>query len=106
VPATGRQLALTGDDVGESSPTERSRRRRLATAVETNGAGDPGARARTGAPRDLAGPCGSSARAWKASRRSKEQLRAELGLLRGEAEVYDGPPSIFVTGWFRRHPWC
>jgi hypothetical protein len=31
----------------------------------------------------------------------QEELRTELALLRGEAEAYDGPPSIFVTGWFR-----
>jgi hypothetical protein len=31
----------------------------------------------------------------------QEQLRAELALLRGDAEVYEGTPSIFVTGWFR-----
>lgn len=30
-----------------------------------------------------------------------EQLRAELAVLRGDAEAYDGPPSIFVAGWFR-----
>ena len=30
-----------------------------------------------------------------------EGLRAELALLRGEPEAYEGTPSIFVTGWFR-----
>ena len=31
----------------------------------------------------------------------QEQLRAELALLRGDPEAYEGTPSIFVTGWFR-----
>ncbi len=32
----------------------------------------------------------------------QEELRAELALLRGDAETYEGTtPSIFVTGWFR-----
>ena len=30
----------------------------------------------------------------------QEHLRAELALLRGDADGYDAP-SIFVTGWFR-----
>ena len=32
----------------------------------------------------------------------QEELRAELAVLRGDAEAYEGTtPSIFVTGWFR-----
>jgi hypothetical protein len=31
----------------------------------------------------------------------QEHLRAELAALRGEADGYDGPPSIFASGWFR-----
>ena len=100
VPATGRQLALTGDDVGESSTTERSRRRRLATAVETT-APETRRAARAGAPRDLAGTVRQLRSRLESLEEEQEQLRAELAVLRGEAEVYDGPPSIFVTGWFR-----
>jgi hypothetical protein len=100
VPATGRQLALTDDGVGESSPTERSRRRRLVTAVETT-APETRRAARAGAPRDLAGTVRQLRSRLETLEEEQEQLRAELAVLRGEAEVYDGPPSIFVTGWFR-----
>jgi len=99
VPATGRQLALTGDGVGESGPGERSRRRRLAPAVET--APETKRAARAGAPRDLAGTVRQLRSRLESLEEEQEQLRAELAVLRGEAEVYDGPPSIFVTGWFR-----
>lgn len=100
VPQTGRQLALTGDGVGESGPAERSRRRRLATAVETT-APETRRAARAAAPRDLAGTVRQLRSRLEALEEEQEQLRAELAVLRGEAEVYDGPPSIFVTGWFR-----
>lgn len=100
VPTTGRQLALTGDGVGEPGPTERSRRRRLATAVET-AVPETRRAARAGAPRDLAGTVRQLRSRLETLEEEQEQLRAELAVLRGEAEVYDGPPSIFVTGWFR-----
>ena len=100
MPPTGRQLALTGDGVGESGPAERSRRRRLAATVAT---APPETRraARAGAPRDLAGTVRQLRSRLETLEEEQEQLRAELAVLRGEAEVYDGPPSIFVTGWFR-----
>jgi hypothetical protein len=31
----------------------------------------------------------------------QEHLRADLAVLRGEADGYEAAPSIFVTGWFR-----
>ena len=101
VPPTGRQLALTGDGVGESGLPERSRRRRLATAAVETAAPDSRRAARAGAPRDLAGTVRQLRSRLETLEEEQEQLRAELAVLRGEAEVYDGPPSIFVTGWFR-----
>jgi hypothetical protein len=100
VQPAGRQLALTGDAVGESAPAQRPRRRRLAAAVES-AAPESRRPARTGAPRDLAGTVRQLRSRLEILEEEQEQLRAEVAVLRGEAEVYEGPPSIFVTGWFR-----
>jgi len=99
VQPAGRELALTGDAVGESTPAER-RRRRLAAAVES---AVPESRrsTRVAAPRDLPGTVRQLRSRLETLEEEHEQLRAELAALRGEAELYDGPPSIFVTGWFR-----
>ena len=99
VQPAGRELALTGDVVGESTPAER-RRRRLAAAVES---AVPESRrsTRVAAPRDLPGTVRQLRSRLETLEEEHEQLRAELAALRGEAELYDGPPSIFVTGWFR-----
>ena len=98
VQPAGRELALTGDAVGESTPAER--RRRLAAAVES---AVPESRrsTRVAAPRDLPGTVRQLRSRLETLEEEHEQLRAELAALRGEAELYDGPPSIFVTGWFR-----
>ncbi|MGH7397848.1 MAG: hypothetical protein ACRELW_09945, partial [Candidatus Rokuibacteriota bacterium] len=96
----GRQLALSGDTAGEEPATATSRRRRLPTKVDRN----PPAEARrpTRAPaRDLAGTVRQLRSRLESLEDEQEQLRAELVLLRGDAEAYEGTPSIFVTGWFR-----
>lgn len=100
VQPAGRELALTGDAVGESTPAERPRRRRLPAAV---GSAVPESRrsARVAAPRDLPGTVRQLRSRLETLEEEHEHLRAELAALRGEAELYDGPPSIFVTGWFR-----
>jgi len=100
VPPSGRQLALTGDGADESTPADRSRRRRLPAAVESEAAGRRGS-ARVAVPRDLAGTVRQLRSRLETLEEEHEELRAELAVLRGEAEVYEGPPSIFVTGWFR-----
>jgi hypothetical protein len=100
VPPSGRQLALTGDGTGESTAAERPRRRRLAAAVERQ-APESRRPARVAVPRDLAGTVRQLRSRLETLEEEHEELRAELGVLRGEAEVYEGPPSIFVTGWFR-----
>ena len=100
VQPAGRGLALTGDGVGESTPAERPRRRRLTTAVES-AAPESRRAARVAAPRDLPGTVRQLRSRLETLEEEHEHLRAELAALRGEAELYDGPPSIFVTGWFR-----
>lgn len=100
VQPAGRELALTGDAVGESTPAERRRRRRLAAAVE-RAVPESRRSARVAAPRDLPGTVRQLRSRLETLEEEHEQLRAELAALRGEAELYDGPPSIFVTGWFR-----
>ena len=99
VQPAGRELALTGDAVGESTPAER-RRRRLAATVE-RAVPESRRSARVAAPRDLPGTVRQLRSRLETLEEEHEQLRAELAALRGEAELYDGPPSIFVTGWFR-----
>jgi hypothetical protein len=100
VQPAGRQLALTGDGVGESTPAGRPRRRRLTAAVESAAPASRRA-ARVGVSRDLAGTVKQLRSRLESLEEEHEELRAELAVLRGEALVYDGPPSIFVTGWFR-----
>jgi hypothetical protein len=100
VPATGRQLSLSGDNGTEVSPAERPRRRRMAAAVEAVPTETRRA-TRTPTPRDLAGTVRQLRSRLESLEEEQEQLRAELAVLRGEAEVYDGTPSIFVSGWFR-----
>jgi hypothetical protein len=51
--------------------------------------------------RDLAGTVRQLRSRLEGLEEEQEQLRAELALLRGDAEAYEGTPSIFVTGWFR-----
>lgn len=96
----GRQLALGGDTEAQAPATPSSRRRRLPAKVERNA---PAERrpARVSA-RDLAGTVRHLRSRLESLEEEQEQLRAELALLRGDAEAYEGmTPSIFVTGWFR-----
>lgn len=99
VPPSSRQLALSGDGAGDSTPAERPRRRRLAAAVEGE-APESRRSTRVAVPRDLAGTVRQLRSRLETLEEEHEELRAELAVLRGE-EVYEGPPSIFVTGWFR-----
>lgn len=94
--ASGRHLALTGDGSGQSA----ARRRRLPAPA----GGTPPAESRRPARasgRDLAGTVRQLRARIESLEDEHEQLRAELAALRGDAEAYDGPPSIFVAGWFR-----
>ncbi len=96
----GRQLALTGDTETEASATASSRRRRLPAKVERN----PSAERRPArvSARDLAGTVRQLRSRLESLEEEQHELRAELALLRGDAEAYEGTtPSIFVTGWFR-----
>lgn len=98
--APGRQLALTRDTETEAPGTTSSRRRRLPAKVERN---PPAERrpARVSA-RDLAGTVRQLRSRLESLEEEQHELRAELALLRGDAEAYEGTtPSIFVTGWFR-----
>jgi len=96
----GRQLALSGDMGGEGAATATSRRRRLPAKVDRNLPAETRRPARPSA-RDLAGTVRQLRSRLESLEDEQEQLRAELALLRGDAETYDGTPSIFVTGWFR-----
>ncbi len=93
----GRQLALTGEGGGGSSASERSRRRRVPATVETA----PAENRRPVSSRDVAGTRRQLRSRLESLEAEQEQLRADLAVMRGEAEIYEGPPSIFVTGWFR-----
>jgi hypothetical protein len=93
-----RQLALSGGAETEAPVT--SRRRRLPAKVQRSA---PTERrpARVSA-KDLAGTVRQLRSRLESLEEEQEELRAELALLRGDAEAYEGTtPSIFVTGWFR-----
>jgi hypothetical protein len=96
----GRQLALSADTAAEAPAATTTRRRRLPAAVDRNPPAETRRPART-SPRDLAGTVRQLRARLESLEDEQEQLRAELALLRGDAEAYDGTPSIFVTGWFR-----
>jgi hypothetical protein len=96
----GRQLALSGDAAGEGPATATSHRRRLPAKVDRNPPAETRRPARASA-RDLAGTVRQLRSRLESLEDEQEQLRAELALLRGDAEAYEGTPSIFVTGWFR-----
>ena len=97
----GRQLALSGDTEAEASSATTARRRRLPAKVERNAPAENRRPARVTA-RDLAGTVRQLRSRLEGLEEEQEQLRAELALLRGDAEAYEGTtPSIFVTGWFR-----
>lgn len=95
----GRRLALSGDGSASSPPAERPRRRRLAAAVESTSS--ESRRPARIASRDLAGTLRQLRSRVESLEAEQEQMRADVALLRGDPDAYDGPPSIFVTGWFR-----
>lgn len=95
----GRQLALTGDTSGHGPGAAASRRRRLPAPV--GAAPAESRRPARATARDLAGTVRHLRSRVESLEDEQEQLRTELALLRGEAEPYEGPPSIFATGWFR-----
>ena len=97
-PGPSRQLALTGN--GDGQVAERPRRRHMAAAVESVSAAEVRRPARSSS-RDVAGTLRQLRSRVETLEAEQEHLRAELAALRGEADGYDGPPSIFVTGWFR-----
>jgi hypothetical protein len=96
----GRQLALSSGTESETAGPTSSRRRRLPAKVERNTPAENRRPARAQA-RDLAGTVRQLRSRLESLEDEQEQLRAELALLRGDPEAYEGPPSIFVTGWFR-----
>jgi hypothetical protein len=96
----GRQLALSADTAAEAHAVTTTRRRRLPAPVDRSPAVENRRPARPSA-RDLAGTVRQLRSRLESLEDEQEQLRAELALLRGDAEAYDGTPSIFVTGWFR-----
>lgn len=98
--APGRHLAISGDGDGGTAATAARRRRRLPAAVETASPAENRRPVRTSA-RDLASTVRQLRSRLEALEDEQERLRTELALLRGDAEAYDGPPSIFSTGWFR-----
>ena len=97
---TGRQLALAGEGSGETRTAERTRRRRLPATVDATAPAQTRRPARPSA-RDVAGTLRQLRSRIETLEQEQEQLRAELAGLRGESDLYEGPPSIFVTGWFR-----
>jgi hypothetical protein len=96
----GRQLALSGDTEAEAPAIASPRRRRLPAKVERSPSAETRRPARVSA-RDLAGTVRQLRSRLEGLEEEQDQLRAELALLRGDAEAYEGTPSIFVTGWFR-----
>ena len=97
-PAPSRHLVLTGNSDGQA--VERPRRRRTAAAVGTVSAAEARHPARSSS-RDVAGTLRQLRSRIETLETEQDHLRAELTALRGESEGDDGPPSIFVTGWFR-----
>jgi hypothetical protein len=95
----GRQLALCGATEADAALAG-ARRRRLPAKVERTSPAETRRPARATA-RDLAGTVRQLRSRLESLEDEQEQLRTELALLRGDAEAYEGTPSIFVTGWFR-----
>ena len=71
--------------------------------MAAGGTGSPGEARRPAhrSSRDAAGTLRQLRSRVETLENEQEHLRAELAMLRGEADGYDGAPSIFVTGWFR-----
>jgi len=82
----GRQLALAGDGDGGSAASERSRRRVPATVESTPAESRRPARV---SARDVAGTLRQLRSRVESLEAEQEQLRADLVLLRGEAEIFE-----------------
>jgi hypothetical protein len=97
----GRQLALAGGTETEApAAPASSRRRQLPAKVERTPLADR--RPARISARDLAGTVRQLRSRLESLEEEQQELRAELALLRGDPEAYEGTtPSIFVTGWFR-----
>jgi hypothetical protein len=97
----GRQLALAGGNEREApAAPATSRRGRLPAKAERNPPADR--RPARVSARDLAGTVRQLRSRLESLEEEQQDLRAELALLRGDPEAYEGTtPSIFVTGWFR-----
>jgi hypothetical protein len=98
--ASGRQLALSGASEGQAPAVATSRRRRLPATVGSAPPTETRRPARAAA-RDLAGTVRQLRSRVEHLEDEQEQLRTDLAMLRGEGEPYEGPPSIFLSGWFR-----
>jgi hypothetical protein len=96
----GGQLAIGSDGDGPTPAPVARRRRRMSAAVESVSPGENRRAVRVSA-RDLAGTVRQLRSRLESLEDEQERLRSELAVLRGDAEPYDGPPSIFITGWFR-----
>jgi hypothetical protein len=98
--AAPRRLAL-GAEAEDRPATAAPTRHRLVGPVAA--AARPAERRRAGrvSPRDLAGLVRQLRARVESLEVEHEQMRAELAILRGDADAYEGPPSVFVRGWFR-----
>ena len=96
-PASSPQLVMAGNGDGHGS--DRPRRRQMAATGETGSTAEARRPARPSS-REMAGTLRQLRSRIETLETEQEHLRAELALLRGEADGYDAP-SIFVTGWFR-----
>jgi hypothetical protein len=67
------------------------------------GSARPAESRRTGrvSARDLAGLVRQLRSRLESLEVEHEQMRAELAILRGDADAYEGPSSVLVRGWFR-----
>jgi hypothetical protein len=99
-PSAARQLPLGGEVEDRPSAAPPTRRRRLPGPV---GPARPAEGRRTGrvSARDLAGLLRQLRSRLESLEVEHEQMRAELAILRGDADAWDGAPSFLVRGWFR-----
>ena len=96
-PSPPRQLMLDGETARQPA----ARRRRPSPAGGPGQAPAPDSRrAVRASARDLAGTV-RHLRSRLESLEHEHHLRAELAQLRGDADPYEGPTGILVTGWFR-----
>lgn len=98
-PGAARQLALGGESEDRPSVAAAARRRLSGPAGSARSAESR----RTGrvSARDLAGLVRQLRSRLESLEVEHEQMRAELAILRGDADAYEGRPSVLVRGWFR-----